>query len=147
MNKPLAYTYFIAGIIFCISIYLILQRSASSLFVRLSLIIGYLLVFLFWRWIESRLHNHYLQLWKRIRLSGKFTFILTRYILLRGIILSAIFLVPSYSQIDTYTGLLFIVLIIFITTTLGNQEWVDCETKYQADLLHDAATSLRVMQN
>ncbi len=147
MNKPLAYTYFIAGIIFCILIYLVFQRSDIPQFTRILFVAGFIVLLFVWRWIESRLHIHYLNSWNRIRQSGKLTFILARYVLLRGIILSILFVVPSYSRLEIQTVLFLIVFIIIISSTLGNQEWTDCENHYQASLLHDAATSLRAMQN
>ena len=147
MNKPLAYTYFIAGIIFCVCLYLIMQRSVLPVLTRSLLVAGYFIAIIFWRWIEKRLHKGHIQLWKHIRQNGKLTFIVTRYILLRGIILILIFIVPSYSAVNIQAIMMFVILFISLTSILGNQEWSDCENQYQATLLHDAATSLRVIQN
>jgi hypothetical protein len=147
MNKSLLYSHFVGGMIFGLLSFCVLQRVDYSQPGKILFVALFAVLFFLWRWMETRLHIHYFNIWERIRPNGRFNFIFVRYILLRGIVLSILFIVPSLSQIDIRTILLFIVLIIIITTMLGTQEWTDCENKYQARLLRDAATSLRTMQN
>ena len=114
---------------------------------RIVFVLGWLGAIVLWRLFEARLHDKHILLWQYIRQGGRITFIATRYILVRGLVLTLVFVVPSYSSLDIQAILMFIILSAFVTSMLGNQEWSDCENQYQADLLRDTATSLRAIQN
>ena len=147
MNLRNSYTYFGAGLVFGFILCFLMQREGPITFTRLLPVVGYLVALMFWRWIEGRMHTHQTQGWQYIRRQGKFEFVMIRYVVLRGAILSLIFISPMFSTIEFRTAFFFGVLVITVTTVLGYQEWSDCENQYQASLLRDAATSLKVIQN
>lgn len=147
MNQRNSYTYFGAGLVFGFTLCLLMQREGPITFTRLLPVVGYLVALFFWRWIEGRIHTHQTQRWQYIRRQGKFEFVMIRYVVLRGAILSLIFIGPMFSTIDFRTAFFFGVLVITVTTLLGYQEWSDCENQHQASLLRDAATILKAIQN
>lgn len=147
MNQKISYMYFGAGLIFGFTLCLLMQREGTFTFTLLLQVVGYLVALFLWRWIEDRMHTHYTERWQYVRRQGKFLFVIIRYVVLRGTILSLLFIGPLFRTIDFRTACFFEVLVLAITTLLGYQEWSDCENLYQASLLRDTATSLKVIQN
>ena len=147
MNKGNSYTYFGAGLVFGFALCFIIQREGPITFTRLLPIVGYLIALFLWRWIEGRTHTHHTERWQYIRRQGKFGFVMIRYVVLRGAILSLIFVGPMFSAIDFRTVAFLGILFVTVTMLLGFQEWSDCENQYQASLLRDTAASLKTLQN
>ena len=147
MKRLASYAYFAAGMVFGFSLCLLMQGGTYVTAERLFRVGGYLAALIVWQWSERWLHARNKEQWKVIRRQGKNAFILFRYVLLRGAILSVLFVGPVISLLDIKTALLFCLIVIAITILLGRQEWSDCESHYQASMLHDAAASLKAIQN
>jgi len=109
-----------------------LDRELSMMLGRVLYACGILIVGLFWRTIDVRSHHHHLEIWLELRRRGKWYFIVTRYILLRGGLLLALFGAPLFfnvpfaGPIDRMLELMIIVLMVMMLL-LGHLEWRFCE--------------------
>jgi hypothetical protein len=109
-----------------------LERGLSITIGRILYAGSILIVGLFWRSIDARSHQRHLEVWLELQKRGKWYFILTRYILLRGGLLLALFGVPLYfnanftSVVYRTIALIFGVLVVMMIL-LGHLEWLYCE--------------------
>jgi hypothetical protein len=122
-------------------------REGTLTLTRILLIIGYLIALALWRWIEVRLHTHHTERWEYIRQQGKFGFVTIRYLILRGAILSLLFLGPMFPRFDIRIAAVVALIIIVGMTLQGNQEWSNCESQFHASQLRAAAANLKASQN
>jgi hypothetical protein len=138
---------FIAGAVFGFGLCLVMQQSGPVTLLRILPVISLGVVLMFLQWVEERTHGTLLEHWDEIRRKGKWSFIVTRYLLLRGGILLVVFLAPAYPAFDPRTDLLIVVIVVAVTALLGYQEWTNCEHQYRVNTLRKAANILRAIQN
>ncbi len=109
-----------------------------------------LIIALFWRRIESYSHKQYLETWS-VRIShGKWFFILTQYILLRGGLMFVVLAGPVVSRSAISRGALAtilasLVLLISLMTYLGHESWNACKRDHEVRVLREAAERLRAI--
>lgn len=107
-----------------------------------------LILVLFWRRIDQRMHQRHVQNWVELRRKGRWYFIVTRYVLLRGGILLAIFGGPLLLKIR-FVGAVIpflafsVVVLIVLMTLLGLVEWRYCEQDCEILALKRAAQEAR----
>ena len=94
--------------------------------------------------VEREDHAKNIESWDQIRSHGMLHFVLLRYVLLRGGLLSIVFWAPMWNTIVSTSGSYEWVILItaFLTAMLsylGIVEWKDCESKFGARLLRDLA--------
>lgn len=150
--KSLSVFYFFAGLLVGFFIGVSINREWATVVARLigaGAIVG---IALFWRRIEAYSHKRYLETWAARRLGGKWLFILTQYILIRGSLIFAAFIGPmlSRSVITKQTMMIvFVSLIPFVAlmTYLGHESWRECEADYEVQVLRDAAERSRAVSN
>jgi hypothetical protein len=109
-------------------------------------------VALLWRRMESRAHKHHLEQWEGLRIRGRWYFILSRYMLVRGIVLLVIFVGPALSWLKfsialmatlAFVGILLVPLLLY----LGHQEWNDCVRENEIRSLRQTAEFISSKQN
>ena len=118
--------------------------SASN--VRFS-IIGYIIIFLI-IYSENLAHKRRLLDWKKIRIQGKTRFILYDYVLLRGGIISILFILILSLKVTISLLLLCAVLpLCGVMAFAGNEEWKQCEEQYTISTLKSVADKFKVLRN
>ncbi len=150
--KSLSVSYFFAGLLVGFFIGVSINREWTTFVATLIGGGAILVITFFWRRIESYSHKRYLETWAVRRLQGKWLFILTQYILIRGSLIFAAFIGPmlSRSVITKQTLMIvFIFLIPFVAlmTYLGHESWTECEGDYEVQVLRDAAERARAVSN
>ncbi|HUI65703.1 MAG TPA: hypothetical protein VL126_12755 [Bacteroidota bacterium] len=103
---------------------------------------------LFGRKMDAFEHLRNLTFWEAIRQHGRLQFIMIRYLILRGGILTTIILLPLLKTFYTWTqseGWFALIAAIVLMTViyLGNEEWKNCEREYETRLLRHAAEDHR----
>jgi hypothetical protein len=130
-----AYAYFAVGLIYGFGLGVLLDESNLVNLTSLSLLIGSLILIPALGWLETRTHRRRIAAWGRIRETGKFAFIGTWYVLLRGGIFSGVLMLslrgtgPSWPIYEV--GVPVVLLALFI---VGSEEWKDCEREYRIKL-------------
>ncbi len=125
-----------------------LGREYSTVIAGIVLVIGVLFLVTFWRTFERGAHLANLESWERHQARGKVYFIVTRYLLLRGGILTVLIIAPGWI-ISTISFTAFgylaevFVLLFLIMSILGHVEWTDCTREYQAGIMRDLGESAR----
>jgi hypothetical protein len=109
-------------------------------------------VALFWRRIESRSHALHVEQWENLRNMGKWNFILSRYVLIRGIVLFVIFVGPAVSELSFSVPFIVVLalggtLLVPLLLYLGHQEWNDCEREMEIRSLRKTAEFISSKQN
>jgi hypothetical protein len=110
-----------------------------------------LLVFLSRR-IEALLHKYYMETWQVWKSRGKWQFILTNYVLIRGGIIFLAVSAPMLPMLilTAYTVGLIIVSFAALAALmiyLGYEEWNKCEEDYKIQMFRDAAEQARIAGN
>ena len=130
------YFYFFLGVLFGFLIGSSVDQETSVVVKKYILALAIICIALFWRRFESKAHRHHLATWEHIQQRGKWYFIITRYLLLRGIILSAILIGPVISTLQFSAAILKILTVgliplIGLMFYYGFEEWNDCEQEVQ----------------
>jgi hypothetical protein len=128
-------------------------NQESSVVIK-KVIIAFAIIFIavFYGKLEAKSHRHHLNTWEKIRASGKWSFILTRYILLRGIILSVILIGPVISALQLSSVILWILIFCLIPLFgymmyQGYEEWKDCEQEIHIASLRQVAEFITSKNN
>ena len=86
--------------------------------------------------------------WKNIRIQGKTRFILYDYVLLRGGIISILFILILSLKVTISLLLLCAVLpLCGVMAFAGNEEWKQCEEQYTISNLKSVADKFKVLRN
>ena len=125
----------------------------TGIWIRRSLgVAGILIVGFFWRRVEARAHRSHIERWDEIAPRGKWRFVLTNYVLLRGFVLLVILGGPfaTVTRFSTATLLVDAVaalVVIPLLMYLGLIEWNDCRRQVEILALRDAAEFITSKQN
>ena len=150
--KSLSVLYFAAGLLIGFFIGVSISREWSIMTTRILSAAAIVFIALFWRRIESFAHKQYMENWEIRRIHGKWIFVLTQYILLRGGLIFAAVVGPAFSRLSmsketVATILVTLVLLAGIMTYLGYESWMQCERQYEVRVLRDAAERTRANNN
>ncbi|MCL4538486.1 MAG: hypothetical protein M1378_02620 [Bacteroidetes bacterium] len=151
-TKSLSVFHFFTGLLVGFLIGASISREWATIFSRIVGAAVILAVAFFWRRIESYTHKRYVEAWSVRRSRGKWRFVITQYVVIRGGLLFAVFAGPMFTQPPT-TGetLAFIVfsLVAFLALMvfLGSESWSQCEREYEVQLLRGAAQRIRTASN
>ena len=104
------------------------------------------------RRIEARAHTDHLEHWEELRTRGKWYFVLSRYVLFRGIVLLVMFVglpVSGLTSSVNVTGIVALVgtLLVPMLLYIGHQEWNDCEREIEIRSLRQTAEFISSKQN
>jgi Mn2+/Fe2+ NRAMP family transporter len=148
MNKSTAFFYFLFGLLWGFFLGASLEEAASVTVGKVIFAVVVLVLAFFSRRLESLAHKQHMQKWNDLRNRGKWHFILTRYVLLRGSILVVLLVGPllpalKYSALIFTVLLLAFVLLAVILSYVGHEEWMMCEEDYQVQVLRQAAEVAR----
>lgn len=126
------YVFFAVGLIYGFGLGVLLDESNMINLTSISLMAG-LLIFIPALWmIESRTHHRRLAAWSRIRERGKYFFILTWYVVLRGGIFSAILMIALRgSSVSWPVHEIAIPIVCVALFVIGHNEWTDCEHEFR----------------
>ncbi|HUI09332.1 MAG TPA: hypothetical protein VL221_03335 [Bacteroidota bacterium] len=113
---------------------------------------GILIVGFFWRRVEARAHRSHIEQWDEIVERGKWRFVLTNYVLLRGFVLLVILGGPTAMEAKFYTTTIAVdaiagVVVIPLLMYLGLIEWNECRREVEIRALRDAAEFITSKQN
>jgi len=130
----------------------ILDRG-TDLFLTKALSVGALMfIGLRGRWIESRMHQKYVENWGEVRTRGKWWFVLARYAFPRWVVLLVIvvglqwkFTAASMDILETleFTGALLVPVLLY----MGHLEWHESEREHEIRTIRDAAEYISLKQN
>jgi hypothetical protein len=114
--------------------------------------IGILFIGFFWRRIESRAHREHLDQWEELRARGKWFFVISRYVVVRGFVLLVIFGGPAVFEmrfsgtllaVTAVTGAILVPMFVY----LGQQEWHECQREFEIRAIKNAAEYISLKQN
>jgi len=113
---------------------------------------GIFVVGAFWRRIEARAHRSHIERWEEIAARGKWRFVLTYYVLVRGFALLVILGAPwafeaRFSPVTLMVDGVAAVLVVPLLVYLGTVEWNDCRRQDEIRALRDAAEFITSKQN
>jgi len=129
-----------------------LDEEISSLLTKLITAVSLVILLLFGKQIELALHTEDIHHWPELQTKGKWYFVITRYILFRGIILFTLFILPAFSTVQYSIAILVASLLgLFLLATIlayfGVGEWTNSEQEYTIFLLKNAGEQTRIAQN
>ena len=144
--------YLLAGLLVGIFVGASIGRQWVTVVSRLISSCVILATALFWRRVESYAHKRYLETWSIRRIRGKWAFIVTHYIFLRGGLLFAAFVGPMFLQSPITKETLMIISVSLLVLTgsmvyLGHASWTECERDYEIKMLRGAAERMRTVSN
>lgn len=124
----MSYTSFAIGVLYGFGLGVLLDNADLVNMTSLSLLVVFLILVPSVGWLESRNHRRHIENWEQIRKRGKFMFVLTRYVLLRGGIVAAILIYALRGKIasELVHEITAAVLIVAVGI-VGFQEWENCE--------------------
>ena len=107
---------------------------------------------LFGKRIERYAHSNQMSRWSAVRARGKWFFIVTQYLLLRGAVVFVLFFVPLLRSMSFSNSVLALsvtagVVLISALTYFGIEEWNRNEQEFQIGLLKSAGEQLRIVRN
>jgi hypothetical protein len=146
------YLYFFPGVFFGFLIGSSVDQETSVVVKKYILALAIICIAFFWRRFESKAHRHHLATWEHIQQLGKWYFIITRYLLLRGIILSAILIGPAISTLQFSAVILKVLTLSLIPLVglmlyYGLEEWNDCEQEAQILKLKQVSEMISATNN
>lgn len=129
-----------------------LDQESSVVIKKVVIAFAIIFVAIFYGKLEAKSHRHHLNTWEKIRSGRKWSFILTRYILLRGIILSVILIGPAISALRLSAVILWILIFCLIPLFgymmyKGHEEWNECEQAIHIASLRQVADSITSKNN
>ena len=151
-TKSLSYFYvsfgFACGFLLCAT----LTKEVATVASRLLLALMVLALIVFGRKLEATVHDIHVQNWSLIRARGKWHFIITRYILMRALVLFTLFIAPLLKEVNVSSVILsmamgMVVLLASILGYFGLDEWNNCERDFAIQLLKNAGEQVRIAQN
>lgn len=124
----MTYTSFAIGVLYGFGLGVLLDNADLVNMTSLSLLVVFLILVPSAGWLEARNHSRRVENWEQIRKQGKFMFVITRYVLLRGGIMAAILMYALRGGIasELVQEITAPVLIVALGI-LGFQEWENCE--------------------
>jgi hypothetical protein len=146
------YLHLLFGILFGFLLGSSLEHE-TGVWVRRALSAGAILfVALFWRRTESGAHTYHLEKWDELRVRGKWYFIASRYVLVRGMVLIVIFVGPWVTDLRFSGTVTFVLafcgaLLAPLLLYLGHQEWNDCARESEIQTLRKTAEFISSKQN
>jgi hypothetical protein len=147
-SEKFNYLYFLFGVLCGFLLGSSLEPQTGVWVRRVLAGIALCLVALFWRRTEAKSHRYHLEQWEELRLRGRWFFVITRYLLLRGIVLIVIFGGSAIFETWYAAPLLFLVAILVpLLLYLGVQEWNDCEKEFEIQSLRQTAEFISLKQN
>ena len=152
LPKSLSVFYFFGGLLVGLLIGLSVSRELSAAVAKI-VSAGLIILFsLSWRRIESLTRKRYLESWSFRRAQGKWRFILTHYVLIKGTIIYLAVSAPMIPALVFTTENLMIilstiVLLAFLMVYLGHEVWTQCEEDYTIKVLREAAERSRIASN
>jgi uncharacterized membrane protein YoaK (UPF0700 family) len=146
------YLYFFLGVFFGFLIGSSVDPETSVVVKKYIFAIAIICIAFFWRRLESNAQRHNLATREHIQQQGKWYFIITRYLLLRGIILSAILIGPVISTLLLSTVILKILTVSLVPLIglmfyYGVEEWNDCEQEVQIIKLKQVSEVISTTNN
>jgi hypothetical protein len=150
--KSFSVFYFFSGLLVGLLLGLSISKEWSTVLLRLLASCTIIVVALFWRRIESLAHKRYLETWSVRKTAGRWRFIITQYVLIRGSALTAAVVVPALPTLILTTDTLFVILatlvvLVLLLIYLGYESWTECEEDYRVHLLRQAAEQSRISSN
>ena len=150
--KFLSYFYllfgFVCGFLFSTS----LTKDISTIVAKFITLISLVILVVYGKQIELAFHNIDIQNWSILRTHSKIYFIVTRYVLFRGIVLFILFVFPALTTVEL-SKVIFIaavsgfLLLASILIYFGREEWKNCEQEYTIQVLKNAGEQARIIQN
>ncbi len=139
---------FSAGLLCGLLIGMAIDRGWSPIISKMLWVGSIVVISLFWQRVEAAAHIRHMYTWAIRRVRGKWRFIITRYILLRGSILFVITMGPSYVNASLpflFSWVTFGVVAAFVLlfAYLGYEEWSSCEEDFEIQALRLAAEQTR----
>ncbi|MDE3056535.1 MAG: hypothetical protein KGJ59_01075 [Bacteroidota bacterium] len=149
MNRSLAFGYLTAGFLIGLTVSVVgTGTDLTVVFKRIGFFFGVIVLIGLWQWFESHSHKRHLAQWEKYADQGKWNFIVTRYVLARGVIVVLFIFLPFAGRLPVTTDslgvLLLTVLIAFsVLAFLGYQEWKNCRQDFEIRSLKEAAQSAK----
>jgi hypothetical protein len=131
----ISYTNFAVGLLYGFGLGVLLDQASLVNMTTFSLLIAFLIIVPAVGWLESHNHRRRVQNWPRIQQQGKFMFVLSRYLLLRGGILAAVLMYALRDRISSTSIYEITVPILMLAVGIvGVQEWTNCERAFASPL-------------
>jgi hypothetical protein len=152
INKSLALLYFFSGLLCGLFIGVSLGQAWSDAVGRFLSAGTIIVIAFFWRRIELFAHKRYLENWPLWKSRGKWRFVFTEYVLIRGAVIYLAIAGPMLPAIalTMYTvGILLIsvVALAALLAYLGSEAWAECEQNFEIQGLRKAAEQSRIESN
>jgi len=152
MSRSLSFLYFFFGLLCGLLFGVSLDKRWSDVVTKIiSAGVITLMAFFWWR-IESFAHKRYLETWTTRRSRGKWLFVFTEYVLIRGAVFFVAVAGPMLPTLTLTTYTVSILLgsvaaLILLLTYLGHESWTACEQDYAVQVLRQAAEQSRIESN
>ena len=152
VSRSVSLLYFFSGLLVGLLIGVSLDKEWTSVVSRFISAGAIIIIAFFWQRIESATQKRYLESWPHHRSRGKWRFILTHYVLIRGTILFMLFAGPMLPSIKLMmsTGIIILAsaaLLALLLMYLGHEAWTKCEQDYEVQMFRQAAEQSRVAAN
>jgi hypothetical protein len=150
--KTLSVFYFFSGLVVGLLIGLSVNKELVPILLRVLATCTIIVVAFFWRRIESYAHKRYLETWSNHKSGGKWRFIITQYVLIRGSALTAAVILPAIPTLilTTYTVVIILAttaILVLLLIYLGHESWTECQQDNQVQVFRHAAEQSKVSSN
>ncbi len=150
--KSLTHFYLILGVVCGFLLGTSFNNEYSAITSKIISILSLVILVIFGRKIEMAFHNEDIQNWSTLRTKGKLYFIITRYVLFRGIVVFTLFILPALSNVPYSNIILFalasgFLLFVSFLSYYGFEEWKNSEQEYTILLLKSVGEQTRIAQN
>ena len=148
-SRVVRYAYYFFGLVCGYFLGTSLGKEGSRLTSKLVPALAIFFIAFFWRRIEAAARRDYLDAWERLRVHGKWYFVITRYVLLRGFVLSVVLLGPFYASMEFSKTTLVVLastaaILALMLGFLGLEEWTRCSQDFEVLVFKHAAEQSRL---
>lgn len=152
ISKSVSLLYFFSGLLCGLLIGVSLDKEWSNVVTKFISAGTIIVMASFWRRIESFAHKRYLETWDTRRSRGKWHFVLTEYVLIRGAVLLLVIagpMLPTITLTASTAGIILasIIALALLLMYLGSEAWTACEQDYEIQILRQAAEQSRIESN
>jgi len=143
VNRLLAFGYVLIGFIAGLAFGVGTGVDSTVTLQRFAYFVGALIVIGIWQWFENTSHNRHLAKWEKYVRRGKWNFIVTRYLVPRGIMVLLFIFLPFIGKVNLTTDSLLVLCVTAIIglsamAFLGYQEWSNCQQDFEIQSLKQA---------
>ncbi len=128
----ISYANFAVGLLYGFGLGVILDHADLVNLTSFSLLLGGLVLVPLLGWLETQNHRRRMAHWEQFSRRGRLSFIALHYVLIRGLIFSAVMMFALREYSPSWPVHEIAIPVVFVAMAfIGIQEWENCEDEYR----------------